>query len=437
MLEKGVLNVSTLRRATQVAFVVIIVFVLSQVVWWIVFQHNYIARMTDLTLTAWQRDAAFVTSLAAEDQQAALEQFPYLQLEDGHVSVNPVAAQTFRNEQQGYLRMFAFEGPFFVLVVLSGLFIIHRNLQAERELKARQQNFLNAISHEFKTPLSSIKLLLETALYRALDPTFDPEKTRKYLTRMQGELARLETTSEQVLAAARLERPDIANTLIPMDFGETVTTIVNRLKPGLEARGATLTLELHTPLSNTNQHNTTPLSVPLDEAALSLIISNLLDNAIKYSPGKAKPITVRVRAEKHHAILEVDDAGIGITEGECGRIFDKFYRVGNEMTRQSKGIGLGLYLVQTTVEAMNGWVRCMPLAQGSRFAVMLPKHISQHATHQSVHATSVHTTSVHAQSTPTTSVQASSHLDSDNTSGDTAQDRANDNRANDAIQHAR
>jgi signal transduction histidine kinase len=370
MLEKGVLNVSKLRRATQVAFVVIIVFVLSQVVWWIVFQHNYIARVTDMTLNAWQRDAAFVTNLAAEDQQEALEQFPYLRFENGQVSVDPDAAQAFRNQQQGYLRMFAFEGPFFVLVVLSGLFIIHRNLQAERELKARQQNFLNAISHEFKTPLSSLKLLLETALYRALDPTFDPEKTRKYLTRMQGELAMLETTSEQVLAAARLERPDIAKSLAPMDFGKTVATIVNRLKPGLEARGAQVVLE---PYSQ-------PLPVPLDEAALSLVISNLLDNAVKYSPSEVKPITVRVRAEKHHAVLEVDDAGIGITESECGRIFDKFYRVGNEMTRQSKGIGLGLYLVQTTVEAMNGWVRCMPLDKGSRFAVMLPKHISQHAT---------------------------------------------------------
>lgn len=368
MLKESVLNVSRLRRATQVAFVVIIVFVLSQVVWWIVFQHNYIERMTELTLNAWQRDAAFVANLAAADQQAALEQFPYLRLDNGQVSVDAAAAQAFRDEQQGYLRMFAFEGPFFVLVVLSGLFIIHRNLQAERDLKARQQNFLNAISHEFKTPLSSLKLLLETALYRALDPTFDQAKTRKYLTRMQGELARLETTSEQVLAAARLERPDIAKSLAPMDFQETVTTIVNRLKPGLEARGARLSLEL-------TSH---PLSVPLDEAALSLVLSNLLDNAIKYSPGDIKPITVRVRAEKHHAVLEVDDAGIGISEGECGRIFDKFYRVGNELTRQSQGIGLGLYLVQTTVEAMNGWVRCMPLATGSRFAVMLPKHI-QHA----------------------------------------------------------
>lgn len=370
MLEKGVLNVSKLRRATQVAFVVIIVFVLSQVVWWIVFQHNYIARMTEMTLNAWQRDAAFVASLAVEDRQRALEQFPYLHIDNGQVSVDPEAAQAFRDQQQGYLRMFAFEGPFFVLVVLSGLFIIHRNLQAERELKALQQNFLNAISHEFKTPLSSLKLLLETALYRALDPTFDPEKTRKYLTRMQGELARLETTSEQVLAAARLERPDIAKSLAPMDFAETVTTIVNRLKPGLEARGAKVTLE----------PSPYRLTVPLDEAALSLVISNLLDNAVKYSPGAVKPITVRIRAEKHHAVLEVDDAGIGITESECSRIFDKFYRVGNEMTRQSKGIGLGLYLVQTTVEAMNGWVRCMPLSKGSRFSIMLPKHISQHAT---------------------------------------------------------
>ena len=380
MLEKGVLNVSKLRRATQVAFVVIIVFVLSQVVWWIVFQHNYVQRTTNMTLDAWQRDAAFVAGLAAEDKQKALEQFPHLRFENGHVSVDPDAAQAFRDEHQGYLRMFAFEGPFFVLVVLSGLFIIHRNLQAERELKARQKNFLNAISHEFKTPLSSLKLLLETALYRALDPTFNPEKTRKYLTRMQGELARLETTSEQVLAAARLERPDIAKSLAPMDFAETVATIVNRLKPGLEARGASVVLEPYAQ----------PLPVPLDEAALSLVISNLLDNAIKYSPDAVKPITVRVRAEKHHAVLEVDDAGIGITEGECGRIFDKFYRLGNEMTRQSKGIGLGLYLVQTTVEAMNGWVRCMPLAKGSRFSVMLPKHISQHANERASSQVSSH-----------------------------------------------
>jgi signal transduction histidine kinase len=381
MLQKHVLTSAKSRRITRWAFFVIIFFVLSQVVWWIVFQHNYVRRVTNMTLETWQREADLINMLAGDQQTAALSQFPYLRRETspsqaGEVVIDDLAVDAFRAQQQGYLRMFAFEGPFFVLVVLSGLYIIYQNLRAERELKARQQNFLNAISHEFKTPLSSLKLLLETALYRALDPTLDPAKTRRYLTKMQGELARLETTSEQVLAAARLERPDISGELVPTDLARTVRDIMARLQPGLEARGGQLSLETDT--LETNRDG--PLLVRLDEAALSLVLSNLLDNAIKYTPADHKPITVRVRAAKHHATIEVEDSGIGIEGGDHGRIFDKFYRVGNELTRQSKGIGLGLYLVKTTVEAMNGWVRCEPLRQGTRFAVMLPKYIAEDVT---------------------------------------------------------
>ncbi|MEM6427765.1 MAG: HAMP domain-containing sensor histidine kinase [Deinococcota bacterium] len=376
MLQKHVLANAKSRRITRWAFFVIIFFVLSQVIWWIIFQHNYVRRVTNMTLETWQREANLINMLAEREQTAALSQFPYLQRQSGEVIVDDLAIADFRARQQGYLRMFAFEGPFFVVVILSGLYIIYQNLRAERELKARQQNFLNAISHEFKTPLSSLKLLLETALYRTLDTTLDPAKTRRYLTKMQGELARLETTSEQVLAAARLERPNISGALIPTDLARTVRDIIARLQPGLEARGGQLSLEADSLEATEN----TPLMVRLDEAALSLVLSNLFDNAIKYTPADNKPITVRLRSAKHHATIEVEDSGIGIRDGDHSRIFDKFYRVGNELTRQSKGIGLGLYLVKTTVEAMNGWVRCEPLRQGTRFAIMLPKYIAEDVT---------------------------------------------------------
>ena len=164
----------TSRRATRIAFVVIIVFVLAQVVWWIIFQERYISGVTETTLANWRQDAVAVNALlerSPEDTALIGEvrrDYPHLRLEAGRFVLDENVVQSFTREQRGYVRMFAFEGPFFSLVILTGLFIIAKSLRTERELKRRQQNFLNAVSHEFKTPLSTLRLLVETALYRSL-----------------------------------------------------------------------------------------------------------------------------------------------------------------------------------------------------------------------------------------------------------------------------
>ena len=369
----------TSRRVTRIAFGVIIVFVLAQVVWWIIFQARYIGGVTETTLENWRQDAAAVNALLASSPRdsALIEEvqrdYPHLYFEDGRFVLDRSAVQAFTNEQRGYVRMFAFEGPFFSLVVLTGLFIIAKSLRTERELKQRQQNFLNAVSHEFKTPLSTLRLLVETALYRALKP----EKQRDYLERMERELTRLEATSEQVLASARLEQHASTQPLQSADLKSAVQSVVERSRSGLEARGVRLE----------TSYPDTSLPVSLDPDALSIVLNNLLDNAAKYSSGAGKNgekrVRVRVEAKRHLAAVHVEDEGVGLDPQEVRRVFDKFYRVGNELTRESTGVGLGLHLVKSLTEAMNGWVRCESpnpaTGKGSRFSVVFPKRVGASA----------------------------------------------------------
>ena len=370
----------TSQRATRMAFAVVVVFLLAQVTWWLIFQGRYIDRVTQTTVAAWERDAVTASQLYSARPERGLraqlvQTYPHLRFTGGRFTVNPAALRTFYAEQTSHLRMFAFEGPFYALVILAGLYIIAISLRAERDLKMRQQNFLNAISHEFKTPISTLRLLVETALYRPLKP----EKQRDYLGRMEREVTRLEALSEQILASARLEHSPGLQTLVPAELNEVVKKAVERERSGLEARGAKL--EVHCA--------TETLNVSLDPAAFGTILGNLLDNAVKYSPGPQKMVRVRLEAQRHLALVHVEDEGIGLGESEKIRIFDPFYRVGDELTRATSGVGLGLYLVRSMTEAMNGWVRCdAPLnpqtGRGSRFTVVLPRRLGQPTPAQSV-----------------------------------------------------
>ncbi|MDZ7799223.1 MAG: HAMP domain-containing sensor histidine kinase [Trueperaceae bacterium] len=357
------------RTTTRIAFAVIVVFLLAQVVWWLLFQRSYIEGVSESRLAAWRNDAA--VAQAAWDtsghdpalRDAVLSQQPHLTFQDGTFRVDPARREAFLREQRGYLRMFAWEGPFFVLVMLAMLALIARSLREERALKRSQQNFLSAITHEFKTPLATLRLLVETAQVRDLSP----ERRRDYLTRMVGELDRLERTSEQVLAAARLEQAPLATDLRPVDLGAVVRRLVEEARPGLEARGATVR---RVPPEGR-------LPVSLDEDAFAMVLSNLLDNAVKYSPGEDKPVTVRLEEGPDVVMLHVDDEGVGVPAAERDKIFGRFYRSGDESTRRAIGTGLGLHLARSTVEAMNGWMRVQdaPSGRGTRFTVVFPRRV--------------------------------------------------------------
>ncbi|MDX2006817.1 MAG: HAMP domain-containing sensor histidine kinase [Meiothermus sp.] len=357
-------------RWVWVAFVVVVVFLVAQVGWWMIFQRNLIQQSIEYASTTWLQEAALVQQLwQASDlsrdpagrerlAQELRQQFPQLRIEGEQVFVDPVQMAAYRNQQLRHLRMLAYEGPFFLLIMLLGLWIIARSLRREQALKRRHRNFLMAATHEFRTPIGTIRLMLETLQMRELTP----EKRLSYLENMHNELNRLEALSERLLATARLERGlDLPKHEI-QNLAVVLSEKVQALRPTLETRGAQIILE--TPPDH--------LPVELDLEAFGLVLSNLLENALKYSLSAEKPIWVRVETRDNQALIKVEDRGVGVSREALPHLFEPFYRAGDEQTRETSGMGLGLYLVRSLMALMNGSVSCEPLEQGTRFTLALP-----------------------------------------------------------------
>lgn len=351
-------------RVTQWTFGAIVAFLIAQVAWWLWFQADYIGGVTASTKAAWHDDADLANRIAAIEPTAVDELMgahPHLRLEAGRFVVDEERLSEFVADQRSALRMFMFEGVFFVLVTLSGLLVLARSVAAARELEMRQHNFLLAVTHEFRTPISAMRLLIETLLYR--DPP--RERLEEYLRRMERELTRLQRSSDQVLASARLEQLAQLDEATREDLDQLVPALVNKVRGSYEARGARLTV---VPAGE-------PLPVRLPPEAFELVLTNLLDNAVKYSPGPEKPVLVELARRGDIAALAVEDEGVGVPPKEAEKVFERFYRPGSEMTRRSQGVGLGLYLVRSIVELMGGRVACEPRQdgrRGTRFTVTLP-----------------------------------------------------------------
>lgn len=350
----------------RVAFAVIIVFLVAQVIWWTVFQHQYIQRTVQQTQTQWQSEATLaqiaLQSARRESRSALIDalqsQSAHLNLSSNPVSVNAAALEAFKARQQRYLNMFNYEVPFFLAVMLTGLWVIARSARSDFELQRRQQNFLMAATHEFRTPISTLRLLVETAQYRELDRI----KQLELLHGMNGEVSKLQTVSERVLATARLEQGTGVQTLEIRDLRGVTRQLLEPHRAKLNT--ADVHLEINLPDA--------PVRVAVDAAAFGIVLSNLLENAVKYT-GDVKHITLTLEARGKNAELSVSDNGIGIDAATRPHIFDQFYRAGNELTRSASGLGLGLYLVRGITELMGGSVRCDPLTpHGTRFTVSLP-----------------------------------------------------------------
>ena len=165
--------------ATRIAFTVIVLFVLAQVGWWLMFQTQLLDRAASEREAAWARDLATVADLLEADPvrlDALLARYPHLRRAETApgappaVEVDPAVADHHAARDRSARRMISFEGPFFALVILAMLALIATSLRAERELKRRQQNFLSAVTHEFNTPIGTLRLLVQTLRLRRASP---------------------------------------------------------------------------------------------------------------------------------------------------------------------------------------------------------------------------------------------------------------------------
>ncbi len=357
----------TQRRSTQLLFIVVAAFVLVQLVWWLMFQRAFTSETADATLSAWERDSAVSTVLLRSglmEETELVKLYPHLSVTAAGAIIDPAAVASMQAGHDRQVRMLTNESIGFALAVFLGLWLISRRLKVEEQLKLQQQNFLSAVSHELKTPMSSMRLLVETVLMRPLGP----ERQRSYLERMEGELSRLERLAETVLASTRLETGLVSLEFQDADLAVLVHDWLTSQAASFEVRGAELSFRAPD----------RPLPVSVDVPALQLILVNLVDNAIKYSPGEAKPVSLELEERGHLIRLHVTDRGVGIPPGVGKKVFERFYRVGSEMVRTAPGVGLGLHLVQSTAEQINGWISHQPApgGQGTRFTLTLPRRLS-------------------------------------------------------------
>jgi two-component system phosphate regulon sensor histidine kinase PhoR len=229
------------------------------------------------------------------------------------------------------------EGAVFLGLLTWGILLTRKSYRKETELARMQKNFLLSVTHEFKSPLASIKLYLQTILKYPLEK----EKSISFISKAIADAERLETLMENTMLANRVEGRGYTFAREEVDLSELAIHAVQKFN-SLPEQPAQI-------LSNV----TSGIMMNGDKLALSLVFNNLLENAIKYS-AFGNPVLVELKKEDAKIILRVVDNGTGIPDDEKEKVFRKFYRIGNEETRNTKGTGLGLYLVKYIVMRHNG-----------------------------------------------------------------------------------
>ncbi|MBX6379127.1 phospho-acceptor domain-containing protein [Thermoflavifilum aggregans] len=247
------------------------------------------------------------------------------------------------------------EGITFLLVILIGAAYVYRATRRQILLSRQQNNFMMAVTHELKSPIAALQLNLETLLKRKLDP----EKQQKLLESMIAETTRLNHLCNNMLLASQFESRQYQMVKEQLNLSELVEQCVLQQQRRVHT---------HTLVSHIDKD----VWIKGDMLTLSLAINNLIENAVKYSP-KGSTVEISLHKDQAMAVISVADEGSGIPDAEKTKIFNRFYRIGNENTRKTKGTGLGLYLTQKIVQEHRGIIRVLDRKpQGSIFEIAFP-----------------------------------------------------------------
>lgn len=244
-------------------------------------------------------------------------------------------------------------------IILFGLILTNRTIAHELELSKMKSDFVSTISHEFKSPLSSIRQLAEM-LQSGRVPS--ENRRQEYYDVLVEQSERLTLLIDNILDFAKIEEGRKKFDFQLLDIGSLLQQIVSVIQDQVRHKDFVIQLEIEKPL---------PV-IQADKESITQAITNLIDNAVKYS-GEARKIMVRAFTEGQYLIITVKDFGIGIKKEEIDKVFERFYRGGDELTRTVKGSGLGLTLVKQIVDAHHGNVSVeSESGQGSTFSVRLP-----------------------------------------------------------------
>ena len=321
-------------RLSSWLFGLVVALCLTQIGWWIYFQireTGHVERAATLIREGKPAEAARV--LGADETGSLTEQAHRRRV------------------------MFVSEGATLGLLALLGIVFFYARTVRERRMLVEQERFLAGATHELKTPLSTLRLGLESMLAR----TVPAEKREDYLHAMVSQVERLETDVANLLTAAGIHGGNRQMTLVDQDLAVIVKEVVDEFRERFEAAGISVDVN---PLAS--------VRMALDRDAVRTITRNLLDNALKYCQ-RGHRVSVSLEAGADDVVLSVSDDGPGMTQEACKRVFERFYR--GSGTDHVGGTGLGLHLVEQLTLAHGGTVTAQSNGpgDGAEFAVVLPR----------------------------------------------------------------
>ena len=319
-----------LRRATGIYWL-LLTYIVAALIWWFISLERQNDSMRDFKVMQLE------SAVNPYTQRAAFEE------------ANAVIADEYRRNRHKY----AGEGSVFLILILIGATFVYRSVRRQFRLQQQQQNFMMAVTHELKTPIAVARLNLETLQKH----TLDPEKQKKLIRMTLEETARLTFLTNNILVASQLEGGGYSFSREEIDLSDLLRDSINDFRKRFPDRQFTDQIE-------------TDAELEADPLLIQMLINNLLENAIKYSP-KETVISASLAKQGKQLRLEIRDNGSGIPDEEKEKVFDKFYRVGNESTRKTQGTGLGLYLCRKIADDHNADILVTNnTPHGSTFAVI-------------------------------------------------------------------
>jgi two-component system, OmpR family, sensor histidine kinase CiaH len=317
-----------------------------------------IKRLRRTTFTYWMLLLYIIAALAwwfisLENQNKQIAQLEYemagsLQPGQKATRITAIEKEISRNH-----RKYTAEGVTFLILILIGAGFVYRSVTRQFRLQQQQQNFMMAVTHELKTPIAVARLNLETLQKYNLDP----EKQKKLIRTTLDETGRLNFLTNNILIASQMEGTGYQSSKEELDLSSLLKDCLQDFRNRFPDRIFNEEVEADTDLKG-------------DSLLLQMMLNNLLENAIKYSPAKS-PVTATLRKYRSGIELQVIDEGPGIPDEEKKKIFTKFYRIGNESTRKTKGTGLGLYLCRKIANDHNADISVTNhLPQGSKFVIV-------------------------------------------------------------------
>ena len=225
-----------------------------------------------------------------------------------------------------------------------------------------RRDFVANVSHELKTPATSLKLLAES-LVEILDE--DPEQARFFAQRLKSETDRLAQLTSDLLDLARLESEEGLQNPQEVDVRSVLMVVLARLRPAARSKNITLSWR--------RAGSAGLYAIRGDETQLTSMFANLVENAVKYTPPGGR-VDVDGESSEHEVVVRVSDTGIGIPEASLPRIFERFYRVDKARSKETGGTGLGLSIVRHVAEKHGGAVAVESrVGEGTTFTVRLPR----------------------------------------------------------------